>query len=115
MRRTWEQDQVADLGAAMGFGRLMQLAEQEWRTYLVRSGAPAGGECTVGPCRASLESAGLADATLALIELEAMREALALCLGDESPLPPVAKDVVRGFFVGTTAADAAGREPEERG
>ena len=26
-------------------------------------------------------------------------ESLALCLGPRSPLPPLAKDVVRGFFV----------------
>ena len=30
-------------------------------------------------------------------------ESLALCLGAESPLPAVSKDVVRGFFVSTAA------------
>ena len=30
-------------------------------------------------------------------------ESLALCLGAESPLPPLAKDVVRGFFIATAA------------
>jgi len=28
-------------------------------------------------------------------------DSLALCMGAESPLPPLAKDVVRGFFIST--------------
>lgn len=42
---------VRILGRGMGFGRLMQLTEREWRHDL---GLDAGAEHTVGPCAALL-------------------------------------------------------------
>ena len=45
-----------------------------------------------------------ADEISALEErVRCFEESLALCLGAESPLPAVAKDVVRGFFISTAA------------
>jgi hypothetical protein len=38
-------------------------------------------------------------------------ESLALCLGPRSPLPPLAKDVVRGFFVTVLALALEHRTP----
>jgi hypothetical protein len=44
-----ERQAVRDLGEAIGYGRLMQLAEELWREKLVPEGIQ-GGELTVGPC-----------------------------------------------------------------
>jgi hypothetical protein len=38
------------LGAQMGFGRIMQLAQEGWRKHLKDLGFPEGGEFTIGPC-----------------------------------------------------------------
>lgn len=48
-----EESLVRELGGAIGYGRMMQLAEQEWRKLLARSGH-AGGEHTTGPCASSM-------------------------------------------------------------
>lgn len=45
-----EENAVRDLGSRIGFGRVMQLAEQEWAKALAMSGDPPGGEKTTGPC-----------------------------------------------------------------
>lgn len=42
---------VKRLGDSIGFGRMMQLAESEWRAKLEPQGE-AGGEHTTGPCAA---------------------------------------------------------------
>lgn len=45
---------VMDLGKNIGFGRLMQLAEQCWREWSAERGIPTGSEHTVGPCAAGM-------------------------------------------------------------
>lgn len=49
-----EERLVRELGDAIGYGRVMQLAERFWREKLVADGIPAGGEMTVGPRAGSL-------------------------------------------------------------
>ena len=44
---------VRDLGQAIGFGRLMQLAEEEWRAMAAMNGHE-GSEHTTGPCAAMM-------------------------------------------------------------
>jgi hypothetical protein len=51
-----EEVAVRDLGERIGYGRMMELAEQEWRTKLAGTGYPSGGEFSVGPCAADLVS-----------------------------------------------------------
>lgn len=46
-----EKAAVDRLGSAIGYGRMMQFAEECWRELLERSGG-AGGEHTTGPCAA---------------------------------------------------------------
>lgn len=62
-----ERAEVRRLGRRIGFGRLMQLAEQEWRHVLVSNGHGVGGEFVVGVCRATLEVRGMAS-SLELLE-----------------------------------------------
>jgi len=57
---------------------------------------------------AATAAAYAAEAAEAAAEISALKErvqwfedSLALCMGAESPLPPLAKDVVRGFFIST--------------
>jgi hypothetical protein len=50
---TTEEQLVRQLGDRIGYGRLMQLAEEQWRAVLVDSGLE-GGEFSVGPCAAEL-------------------------------------------------------------
>ena len=47
-----EEELVDVIGAQIGFGRLMQLAEQRWRVRLASKWLKSGGEHTVGPCAA---------------------------------------------------------------
>ena len=51
--RTREERLVRELGDAIGYGRVMQLAERFWREKRMAEGIP-GGELTVGPCAGSL-------------------------------------------------------------
>lgn len=51
MRRLTEERLVRDLGDAIGYGRLMQLAEEIWRDKAIADGTP-GSEITTGPCAA---------------------------------------------------------------
>ena len=44
-----DADDVRALGERIGYGRVMQLAEQEWRRSAAAIGAP-GSELTVGAC-----------------------------------------------------------------
>lgn len=44
-----EEELMRELGNRIGYGRTMQLAQQEWRAKLVKEGH-AGGEHTVGCC-----------------------------------------------------------------
>lgn len=46
-----EERSVRQLGDAIGYGRLMQLAEHVWRNKLAAEGME-GGEITSGPCAA---------------------------------------------------------------
>lgn len=46
-----EENAVRQLGNEIGYGRMMQLAEQVWRKKLMADGL-AGGEHTTGPCAA---------------------------------------------------------------
>lgn len=46
-----EYNIVYTLGETMGFGRIMQLAEECWRDYLKKNGYPEGSEHTTGPCK----------------------------------------------------------------
>lgn len=45
-----EERQVRELGQKIGFGRLMQLAQQEWEKALQAKDMPAGGSFVFGPC-----------------------------------------------------------------
>lgn len=47
-------EQVRALGEAHGFGAMMNAASRIWRVVLKADGYPAGGEFTVGPCRATV-------------------------------------------------------------
>lgn len=47
-----EESLVRTLGDEIGYGRLMQLAEQLWRAKAASQGLPPGGEITNGPCAA---------------------------------------------------------------
>lgn len=44
-----EHERVRRLGDEIGYGRLMQLAEEIWREVAVAQGTP-GSEHTIGPC-----------------------------------------------------------------
>jgi hypothetical protein len=46
-----EERTVRDLGDRIGYGRLMQLAQQCWREWAVARGLP-GSEFAIGPCAA---------------------------------------------------------------
>jgi hypothetical protein len=45
-----EKRTIMALGAQMGFGRIMQLAQEGWKESLEQSGYPSGGEFAFGPC-----------------------------------------------------------------
>lgn len=47
-----EAEAVKELGDTIGYGRMMQLTEQEWRKSLKEQGWPEGGEFVYGPCKA---------------------------------------------------------------
>lgn len=49
MRRLTEERLVRELGDAIGYGRLMQLVEEIWRSRAAADGLP-GSEITTGPC-----------------------------------------------------------------
>lgn len=49
-----EENAVRQLGDAIGYGRIMRLAQQLWRDALIGAGHPPGGEFSVGPCAGSL-------------------------------------------------------------
>jgi hypothetical protein len=51
MNNDEEENAVRQLGDLIGYGRMMQLAEQLWRKKLKPQGI-SGGEHTVGPCAA---------------------------------------------------------------
>ncbi len=51
---------VRDLGNSIGFGRLMQLVEQEWRAFAIMNGTE-GSEHTRGPCAAMMVPCGCRD------------------------------------------------------
>ncbi len=77
---------VRRLGDQIGYGRLMQLAEQEWRRKLEAQGL-AGGEHTVGPCRATLAERGFETPLQLLDAYDATARQLAATLvlkGDET-------------------------------
>lgn len=46
------------LGDVIGYGRMMQLAQQEWRNALIEKGWPEGGEFVSGPCKAMTVECG---------------------------------------------------------
>ena len=46
---------VEQLGREIGFGAMMVSASIGWRKFLLEAGYPAGGEFTLGPCRATAE------------------------------------------------------------
>jgi hypothetical protein len=48
-----EEAKVQELGDKIGYGRIMQLAQELWRNKLALEGM-AGGELTVGPCAAMM-------------------------------------------------------------
>lgn len=48
-RNMAETRAVRELGTAIGFGRLMQLAQQEWRRIVAPDGFQ-GSEHSIGPC-----------------------------------------------------------------
>lgn len=48
---SYEESRVRSLGDAIGYGRMMQLAERLWREKVTPDGH-AGSEHTVGPCAA---------------------------------------------------------------
>ena len=50
LNNTAEEDAVRRLGEDIGFGRVMQLAESEWRKKNAEIGMPDGAEHTRGPC-----------------------------------------------------------------
>lgn len=49
-QRKTEEHAVAMLGKSMGYGRLMELAQQEWRRELRNSNDVVGSEFAYGPC-----------------------------------------------------------------
>lgn len=48
-----EESAVRQLGDLIGYGRMMQIAEQVWRKKL-RADGLQGGEYTIGPCAAMM-------------------------------------------------------------
>ena len=45
-----ETDFVKAIGDVIGFGRVMQLAQQAWREVLIKKYDHPGGEFSIGPC-----------------------------------------------------------------
>lgn len=45
-----EERIAREMGAQIGFGRMMQLGQQLWREQLIAGGLPGGGEFSIGPC-----------------------------------------------------------------
>lgn len=45
-----EKEMVKHLGYCIGYGRMMQLAQECWEEHLVASGSPSGGAFAYGPC-----------------------------------------------------------------
>lgn len=45
-----EKEIIKREGDKMGYGRMMQLAQECWREYLIEQDYPAGGEFAYGPC-----------------------------------------------------------------
>lgn len=60
MSQDGEKELIRKLGLAMGWGHIMQLAEECWREHLAAEGF-AGGEHTHGPCAALLVPCVCAD------------------------------------------------------
>lgn len=54
--RSAEETKVAELGQAIGFGRLMNLASRLWGINLAKVGLSGGGALVVGPCASMMES-----------------------------------------------------------
>ena len=57
-KNTHEEVAVKHLGDIIGYGRMMQLAEQEWRKALKEQGWPEGGEFVSGPCKSQTVPCG---------------------------------------------------------
>lgn len=53
-----EYELVERIGEEIGYGRMMQLAQEAWRNSLARDGWPIGGEFAYGPCVAMLVRCG---------------------------------------------------------
>lgn len=66
-----EKGAIQQLGERIGYGRMMQLAEECWRELLASQG-PSGGEFVVGPCRAALDRRGLEDCNELLERFDAL-------------------------------------------
>lgn len=49
-RNRYEEFAARQLGSNIGYGRMMQLAQQLWRESLIKQGYPPGGEFAYGPC-----------------------------------------------------------------
>ena len=54
----YEELEVKRLGDAIGYGRLMQLAQHEWRKSLEERGNTTGAEGVCGPCKAATVPCG---------------------------------------------------------
>jgi len=44
-----EKETIKKYGILIGFGRIMQLAQECWREWLQEQNLPAGGELAIGP------------------------------------------------------------------
>lgn len=53
-----DREEVRALGQRIGFGCMMDLAEQCWRELIAARGEPPGGEHTHGPCAVFLVPCG---------------------------------------------------------
>ena len=57
-RERQESALIHQIGSQIGYGRIMQLAQQEWRKSLQNQGMPLGGEFAYGPCVAGTVECG---------------------------------------------------------
>lgn len=57
-----EENVIRELGGKIGYGRLMQLASQEWGKSLNSKGLPSGGNFVIGPCSATVTQCGCSGA-----------------------------------------------------
>lgn len=61
-RAILEEEAVRKLGDSIGYGRLMQLACQEWGKSLNANGQSSGGNFVIGPCSATVTQCGCSGA-----------------------------------------------------